>query len=280
VLRAFLEGWRRVVRAPVLSASVIAAVLLLAVPLDTSSDYPATPPLGNRLEAEEVVALWTGDPPFDVAPKALAYVLFWMFLSGGILDRLARNRPVGAAQFFAACGVYFARFLRLGVVIGAVYYALFQGLHPYVDGTAAHAAFLAVLGLVTLVGDFAKVRAVVEDRRSMLSALGAAVRFARRRPVRTAGLYALNVLAAVLFLLLWRRVDPSSSAPAWLAFMLTHLYLALRILARLAFMASEVVFFQSELAHAGYTAAPELVWPDSPAVEAIQNLRRNERPSP
>jgi hypothetical protein len=39
-------------------------------------------------------------------------------------------------------------------------------------------------------------------------------------------------------------------------------------------MASEVVFFQGELGHARFTAAPEPIWPDSPAVEAIRNLRR------
>jgi hypothetical protein len=34
------------------------------------------------------------------------------------------------------------------------------------------------------------------------------------------------------------------------------------------------VFFQGELAHAQYTAAPDPVWPDSPAAEALDNLRR------
>jgi hypothetical protein len=42
-------------------------------------------------------------------------------------------------------------------------------------------------------------------------------------------------------------------------------------------MASEVVFFQGELAHAGYTAAPLPTWPDSPAVEAIENLVKRVR---
>jgi len=39
-------------------------------------------------------------------------------------------------------------------------------------------------------------------------------------------------------------------------------------------MAGEVVFFQGELAHATYTAAPLQMWPDSPAAEAIENLVR------
>jgi len=40
----------------------------------------------------------------------------------------------------------------------------------------------------------------------------------------------------------------------------------------LALAASAISFFQSHLAHAGYTAAPLPLWPDSPAAEAIENL--------
>jgi len=45
-----------------------------------------------------------------------------------------------------------------------------------------------------------------------------------------------------------------------------------RSIVSLVFVASEIAFFQGELAHAEYTAAPPLVWPESPAVEAIANL--------
>ena len=45
---------------------------------------------------------------------------------------------------------------------------------------------------VNLVFDYAKIRAVVEDRRSMLGALIAAFRFVRRRPTSTFGLYFIN----------------------------------------------------------------------------------------
>jgi hypothetical protein len=122
------------------------------------------------------------------------------------------------------------------------------------------------------VADFAKVRTVVEDRRSMLGAIGASVRFIRRRPFRVAGLFVLNALAWLVILRLWLSVAPGATAPTWWAFLITEIYLLVRVWAKLAFMASEVVFFQGDLAHAQYTAAPEIVWPDSPAAEAIRNL--------
>ena len=56
------------------------------------------------------------------------------------------------------------------------------------------------------------------------------------------------------------------------AFLVTQIYLLVRIWLRLAFVSSEIVFFQGELAHAGYTARPPHVWPNSAAAEAIENL--------
>jgi hypothetical protein len=278
VFGAFVDGWRRVVRAPVVTASLILAVLLLAVPLGRDVSEPVFPgpaELGARLEPEIVLGLWDGAaaPADPTLPgPAFAYILFWLFVSGGILDRFARNRPEGTAQFFAACGVFFVRFLRLGLLVGVLYFALFRWLRPYLWNDVV---FVAILGIVILISDFAKVRAVVEDRRSMLGALAAGLRFIRRRPLRTAGLYVLNVLTVVLVLFAWdHHVAPAANAD-WLVFLLAQVFLALRIAARLALMASEVAFFQGELAHAEYTAAPEIDWPDSPAVEAIQNLSRS-----
>src|SRR4030095_12204325 len=42
-----------------------------------------------------------------------AYLLLWLFLTGGVVDRYARARPTRSYEFFTACGVYFVRFLRL-----------------------------------------------------------------------------------------------------------------------------------------------------------------------
>jgi hypothetical protein len=223
------------------------------------------------------------------------YIGLWIFLSGGVLDRLSRGRPVRVAAFFSACGVYFLRFLRLAVVIGAAYCVLFTWVHSFLFVTvydrftrdmteerdaivlrgALYLIFALALMLVSMVADFAKVRAVVEDRHSMFGALGASLRFLRRRFFRVAGLYLLNVIALLVILRLWLQVAPSAGTAPWLALLIGQIYLLMRVWAKLAFMASETVYFQGELAHAGYTAAPDPVWPDSPAAEAIGPLRRS-----
>jgi len=139
-----------------------------------------------------------------------------------------------------------------------------------------YAVVLLALAAVNLVADFAKVRAVVEDRRSMLGAIMASLRFIRRCHIRVAGLYLLNVLGLLILIRLWMSLAPPATAPSWSALLIAQVYLLVRIWTKLAFMASEVVFFQGELAHATYTAAAPLVWPESAAAEAIDNLVSNK----
>jgi hypothetical protein len=332
VLSSLIEGWRRALRAPALALGLLAVTFAMALPMALVLQGSIERHLGASLDAENASAGWHAgwaaefgaqakgfertltheilgfgatlglisdavdrealDP--GLAAAAAAYVALWVCLSGGILDRLARGRPVRTAAFFAACGTFAVRFVRLALVVGAVYWAIVRWLHPYLFSTlygrltrdltsetdamwiraGGYAVFLGALALVSVVADFAKIRAVVEDRRSMLGALGASVRFIRRRPMRVASLYVLNVAVFGSVLALWMAAAPGAAVAPWQAFLLAELYLLARIWAKLAFLASEVAFFQGELAHAHYAAAPELTWPDSPAAEAIENLSR------
>lgn len=231
-------------------------------------------------------------------PPALA-VLVWvqlsvsLFLAGGLLDRLARDRRVGAAAFFSACGVWTGRFLRLAVLVGPVYLLLFAYLHPWLfddlytrwtrDVTVERQAFAIRLGLyllfaaivcgVNLVVDYAKIRAIVEDRRSMIGALAAGWRFVVRHPGKTAGLYVLNLALGILVAALYWVLSPAATTAPQLAFLSGQLYIVLRVVVRLQFMSSQTALFQSTLAHAGYVARPVPTWPDSPSADAIIRSR-------
>ena len=144
----------------------------------------------------------------------------WIFLLGGILDRYARGRRPGAHGFFAASGVFFFRFLRLAVLAAIAWAFVFGVLHGWLldhfyhwatrEVTAERTAFalyaaltlvfVLVVGAVMMVFDYAKVRAVVEDRRSMIGALLAGARFVWRHPAATAGVFLLNVLLFIVAL--------------------------------------------------------------------------------
>jgi hypothetical protein len=330
VTGSIVEGWRRAIGAPWVAGGVLGATILFAVPFASVVGSQIDAHLGSSLHGAQAAAGWNAgwaaefaagaqglgrtftheilgfggtiaiasrfvegeSVPPAVAGAVAGYVALWVFLSGGILDRFARNRRIGAAAFFSACGTYGVRFLRLGVVIGAAYWALFRWLHPFLFVTlydrwtrdltverdaillrvALYAIFLAALVKVNLIADMAKVRTVVEDRRSMLGAIAASIRFIRRRPWRVSALYLLNTVVLAAIVTVWSWTAPSATAAPWAAFLISEIYLLFRLWARLAFMASEAAFFQGELAHAHYTAAPVPSWPDSPAVEAIENL--------
>jgi hypothetical protein len=300
-LAAFLEGWRRVLRAPALLVGTwaiwmaLAGLLSVAVSpipaLQTLDVVPDAGPLDRwallvRQELPRVAALFAPELAIVLQPSAWPpawtaalglQALLAIFLSGGILDRYARGRPIGAAAFFAACGVYFFRFLRLLAMVAALAYLLWLVAAALPDGLATRTVVIAAVVALALIVDFAKARTVVEDRRSMLGALTAAARFARRRGWRVVVLALLNGLALLIVLRLQFQMGLSPSV-AWISVGLEAALLLLAVSTRLAFMASEVVFFQGELAHAGYTAAPLPVWPDSPAVEAMENLRRFHEP--
>lgn len=333
VLGAYLEGWRRVLRAPALAASLLVVTLLTALPLGIALGAMIGEHLGASAIADKPAWNWDAGWAAEFAAQAqglgrtftheiigfggtlkilsdivdaralnptlagaaVAYAALWMFLTGGILDRLARGRPVRTAAFFAASGAYFVRLIRLGIVMVAAYWTLFRYLHPWLftrvydhytrnmtaerDGLLLRVGLYLLFGLVlclaNLVFDFAKVRLVVEDRRSVISALGASMRFLRRRFFRVFALYLLNSIGFLMVLRLWLDAAPQAWESVTWAFFVTQLYLLARIWLRLVFMASEVVFFQGELAHAGYTGRPPHVWPNSAAAEAITNLAKS-----
>ena len=249
--------------------------------------------IGFAAPLANLSALADGDgPPAALVALPVLYIAVWSFLIGGILDRLARGRRVTAAGFFAACGVHFFRFCRLAVVAGAAYWALFGVLHGWLfddlygaatrDVTVERTAFLirialylafaAVLLPVNMLFDYVKIRIVVEDRRSVIGALLAAGRFVRRRPAATLGLYLLAGLLFLLVLAAYAALAPGASgggAWVWLTLIVGQAYIAARLAVKLVFYAAQTAYFQSQLAHAGYVAAPRPAWPDSPAAEAI-----------
>ena len=226
--------------------------------------------------------------PTVIAIAIAAHMLVSLFLIGGVMDRLARDRAIGAGAFFSACGVYTVRFARLAIIATAAYWVLlvpyhemlFDELYPallagvtlertaFVYRAGLYVLFLAPLLFVNLIIDYAKVRTVVEDRRSMLGALVSGWRFVRRHPAAAISLYALDALLFLLIIGLYFMAAPGATQNT-LAFAVGQLYIVLRVFVRLQFAASQIALFQGRLAHAGYVARPVPKWPDAPAAEAL-----------
>lgn len=326
VVAAFTDGLNRVKRAPYLVIGLWLSTLLLALPLTIALQEMIGAHLGASLAAREAAAGvnydWWNEflaqtsgvgatfvpaiigfaavlknastfadvsaVPTVVLAAVLANLALSLFLIGGVLDRLARDRAIGVAAFFSACGTFFVRFLRLGLVAAFVYGVLFGPYHAWLfddvypalteDMTVERTAFFIRVGLYiafalplfffNILFDYAKIRAVVEDRRSMIGAIAASWRFVRRQPIAVWALYKTNAFLFLLVIGFYYLAAPGASANLS-AFAVGQLYIVLRVIVRLQFAASQTALFQGRLAHAGYVARPVPKWPDSPAAEAI-----------
>jgi hypothetical protein len=273
IARALRDGAARVASGPaVLAGSVAVLVLLWLLP------YPGTGSVGILRGA---FPLWLSldrvpltEPSLAIMPDvqtAVAWLLLWSFAAGGILDRYARGRATRGVGFFGACGAHFPSMLRLGLLTLAADAAIWAGLAR--QASALPALTLAVaLGLaVHVVSGFARVRIVVEDRRSALGAILAGARFVRRQP---AGAALTLIFAATAATVAWLAiaVHPAPyDTLGWQSLAECTALIAINTAVLLAAHASAIALFQACLAHAGYTAAPARTWPDSPAAEAIAN---------
>ncbi len=178
MLSAFIDGLNRVKRAPWLVIGVWLSTLLLALPLTLVLHEQIAAHLGSSMAAQaaadgvnydwwnEFLAQTSGvgasfvpailgfaavmknlstvadtsAMPTIIAATVVIYLLVSMFLAGGVIDRLARDHDLGAGAFFSACGVYFVRFIRLGVITAMVYWVLFGPYHAWLFGAGVSGA--------------------------------------------------------------------------------------------------------------------------------------------
>ena len=307
-LDAFIDGIRRVAAAPLLLLLLyglaVAVALVTGSPASgagaTGIESVRTSGTGTLVGVTHAVgpdpsglavvvafrSLIRGWPPAGAAGLALAGMVLWIFLAGGAVDRLARQRGMGSAGFLAACRHHFWPLARLALLAGTMYWLLFGVLDPWLfstppgasthdsgSGAYADAVRLALHGLlgagraaVGLVVDYARVRAVVEDRRSAIGALLAALRFMARRPAPVAGLWGLNLVLLALVL-----AGCSLAAPAAMGFgrigpfLVAQLYTAAHLLAMLVAWASQTAYFQGQLAHLTYVARSRVTDSREPA---------------
>jgi hypothetical protein len=219
------------------------------------------------------------------------WMLLWTFLVGGVLDRYARNRPIRGAGFFGACGDWFGRMLRLDVIAALAYLVLFTWIHPLLfervygwlthDQPVERTAFLWRLALyllfaliacaIHIVVDVARVRAVVEDRRSIIGAYVASWRFIRERPLPVLGVYGCLALALVVWLGIYASIAPGAQVHGgwiWVALVVGQLYIIGRLWLKLQTQASLVALYQADFGRrfAAAQATTPPMWPDAPAV--------------
>ena len=218
--------------------------------------------------------------PIVIAGAAAVYIVLWIFVAGGIIDRYARDRATRAYGFFAASGEFFFRFLRLGAVAVDRLCAccsarctrwLFDTLYPRLthEMTVERTAFLLRARAVCWCSAcwsprrrcsstmrrcarWSRIGAACSARSAPPAASSAATRARRSR------LFLINFGVFAVVLAVYALVAPGAAGGGltmWLGVAMGQVYVLARLWIKLTFWASETALFQGRLGHAGYVGA-------------------------
>ena len=280
-----------------LVCTVPVALPVFALVQQTAYDRVAA----QRLFADQLYAAWlldfvnnqfNGFSPASVSLQigllllvaGAFYLIANLFFTGGILTIFAG--PVerfSLRKFCAGGGAYWWRFARL-FLLSLVFYGLLLGAYALAvqplnaadtQATAAGPIYtkrwwlllglVLGFGLINMVFDYARIRTVQHEARSMWRVTFAAWRLCLAYVVRTSGLYlslaALGLLLFGIFVGLRGMVAQTSWLSVMLAFGLGQLALLARLWTRLALFAG-----QADL-HRQLAPAPALATPGVPVME-------------
>jgi hypothetical protein len=203
-----------------------------------------------------------------MALPALLFVLFYIFLNGGIIGRLLdREGPVTLAAFLADCGRYAGRFFRLflisllfyAVLFGGLLSLLSAGLKPWVESARTEWPLLILsnvrlliglllLSVVHMVFDYARIVAVADEERRAFRALRLALGFLKKRFFRAWGLYLLVVLAilagAALDLIVSGWIGDASTLALVLSLFWMQVMVVYRVWTKVLFFSAQAEFYR------------------------------------
>ncbi len=233
--------------------------------------------LGSGVRVLDI--MWLGEMIFNYGPSlpaiaagmalpALLFVLFYIFLNGGIIGRLLdREGPATLASFLADCGRYAGRFFRLFLLSLLFYAALFggllsllaAGLKPWIDSARTEWPLLILsnvrflialllLSIVHMVFDYARIVIVADEERRAFRALRLALGFLKKRFFRAWGLYLLVALAVLAGwaadLFVSGRIGDASTLTLVLGLVWAQVLVVYRIWTKALFFSAQAEFYR------------------------------------
>ena len=235
--------------------------------------------LGERLFAGSEM-LWLGDLVYrfqEIQPllngfmigAAILFLLFLVFLNGGIIGRLAASgEKVTLGNFFGDCGRYFGRLFRVFLIALLGYLLVFGILGRFISipfrlwskGAATQWTTLAssslrllvlllLFSIVKMFFDYVKVTLVMEDSRKTLRTTLRNVLFLGRRFFKAWGLFLLVgmlfVVATFIYLVVAKGLPKTGLGP-FLLFLWQQVYIFVRLGITVLFFATEYGLLKSE----------------------------------
>jgi hypothetical protein len=184
---------------------------------------------------------------------AAAYMLVQVFLQGGVLSVLRQARGGWTMRgMLHGAGFYCGRFLRvfaLMMIALALLFALYVPLAAFADGRAReavsertaeawligrHAVMLVALLFVHVVGTYARVIIVLEERSSAVLAVLSGLTFALRNLLATLGIMAGMAALVLAAFGLWLAFDGAWTTMGYVTQAPTFLAMQALVLARIA----------------------------------------------
>lgn len=194
---------------------------------------------------------------------AFLFLLFMLFVSGGILETYREDRRLTAGEFFAASGAFFWRFVRLAllsIIPFVIVSMIYQGLSKAADhigdraiadqvgiflSLAAFVIFLLFALWIRLWFDIAQVRAIVMNERGMWRNTWRSWRITWRSLRHLYRIYVCISLVAWVTLIIgaviWAHLPPTTTG---LTFLILELIVFAQLMTRLWQLSSAMTWYQ------------------------------------
>ena len=206
----------------------------------------------------------TARPLAILGPVVLA-ALVWAWLWGGLLERFHSQRRIGVAAFWEAGWRHVWTFAAISLTAAVAHLVLYFTVHALLFGPvfgwlasvadteraaflwriALYAVFGACLLAVSMMADFARVSLVVQARRGVRQAIGAAAAFLREHAGSALMLYVLVgiLFGAMLGLYVTGEVYGGTRLGGWRSILIGQAYIVARLAIRLTLAASGTRLF-------------------------------------
>ena len=224
--------------------------------------------LGFAATLDGVSGVLDGEPlPVALLAPFVLSLIAWAFIWGGVLHRFQHGRAIGPLAFMTAGRRHLAAFLGIAAAAAVVNIALFLTVHRVLFGpvhqalvamttnerdaflvrVALYLVFFAVVALVSLIADYARVAAVAGRTPGSASSVRLAIGFISRHKASTFGLYVMTGLIFVAITAAYGTLEivGGSQVGGWRAILIGQAYVLVRLAIRLTFAASELRLFNA-----------------------------------
>jgi len=204
--------------------------------------------------------------PYTIFSIAGVYIIIQLFYTGGVLSVFINPPKNHHVDFFFGGVKYFYRFLKIAVIAFMMYIlglVLNEFFNLLIKSSFAYSSmawleftltliryllFLLLIGIVSIISDYAKVVAVINDNNHAFRSIGIALLFIRKNFLRTLSvfliLFGLLAIGAVIYNLVDGLIPRSPVYLILLTFIIQQFLIIYRVIIRMYVYSSEVVLYQ------------------------------------